>query len=106
MSRSTLAAILVATLGWPLCAGAEDPAVVSIELPVESARFQPGPGYETTMGACMTCHSADYVYVQPPLTAEQWRREVLKMRNVFGAPFAESDIDAIVAYLVTQNGAP
>jgi hypothetical protein len=42
--------------------------------------------------------------MQPPLTKDQWRGEVVKMKNVFGAPFGENDIDTIVAYLMSQNG--
>lgn len=77
---------------------------VNIELPAETARLKPGPGVDTALGSCMTCHSVDYIYMQPPLTTEQWRGEVLKMKNVFGAPFPENDVDAIVTYLMSQNG--
>jgi mono/diheme cytochrome c family protein len=79
---------------------------VSIELPPETARLQPGAGVETATASCMICHSVDYIYMQPPLTKDQWRGEVVKMKNTFGAPFPESDIDTIVTYLLSQNGKP
>lgn len=77
---------------------------VSITLPTETAQFKPGPGVEKAQANCMSCHSADYVYMQPPLSADQWRAEVLKMRNAFGAPLPDADIEVIVQYLVSQNG--
>jgi hypothetical protein len=52
----------------------------------------------------MVCHSVDYIYMQPPLTSEQWRGEVLKMKNTFGAPIQDADVDKIVTYLMSQNG--
>jgi cytochrome c5 len=85
-------------------ASAAATATVSIDLPLETARLKPGPGVDTATASCVTCHSVDYIYVQPPLTKEQWRGEVLKMKNTFGAPFADSDVDTIVAYLMSQNG--
>jgi hypothetical protein len=77
---------------------------VSITLPQETARLKPGPGMETTAKYCMICHSVDYIYMQPPLTKDQWHGEVVKMKKVFGAPIADSDVDTIVNYLVSQNG--
>jgi mono/diheme cytochrome c family protein len=96
-------AALVAMLGSGVCT-ADTSGAVAIELPAETARLKPGPGVDTALQSCMTCHSVDYIYMQPPLTKDQWRGEVVKMKNVFGAPFGENDIDTIVAYLMSQNG--
>ena len=46
---------------------------------------------------------------QPALSADQWKATVTKMREVYKAPVAEKDVDAIVAYLTampSQNVAP
>jgi sulfite dehydrogenase (cytochrome) subunit B len=101
------AAPLVAVLGVVACAApmaADMSGTVKIELPPETARFKPGPGMDTAAKSCMTCHSVDYVYMQPPLTKDQWHGEVMKMKKVYGATFAESDVDTIVNYLMSQNG--
>jgi cytochrome c5 len=77
---------------------------VTITLPQENARLKPGPGMDTAEKYCMICHSADYIYMQPTLTKDQWHGEVVKMQKVFGAPIPDSDIDTIVGYLLSQNG--
>ncbi len=46
---------------------------------------------------------------QPALSADQWKATVTKMREVYKAPVAEKDVDAIVAYLTAmphQKAAP
>ncbi len=100
---ATILAVVMALAAFPAVA-ADDSTVVTIDLPVETARLQPGPGVEVATAACMVCHSVDYIYMQPPLTKDQWRAEVGKMKHVFGAPFPEQDIDTIVTYLMSQNG--
>lgn len=79
---------------------------VSIELPRETVQLMPGPGLETATKNCTACHSADYIYMQPPLSKEQWRGSITKMKKVFGAPINEADIDTLVNYLMSQNGKP
>ena len=83
---------------------AELPSQVKIELPSETARLKPGPGMEIIGRNCMICHSVDYIYMQPPLTKDQWQAEVVKMKKVFGAPVADGEVDTIVDYLMSQNG--
>jgi len=85
-------------------ATAQNLSEVSIDLPEETAQLKPGPGLELARDNCMTCHSVDYIYMQPPLSQEQWKGEVVKMKKAMGAPIADSDIDAIVQYLMSQNG--
>lgn len=87
----------------PVCA-ADALGPVKITLPEENARFKPGPGLEVAQVQCMICHSADYIYMQPPLSKDQWQAEVTKMKKVFGAPIPDSDIDTVVTYLLSQNG--
>lgn len=83
---------------------AADTGVVAIQLPPETAQLKPGPGIDVARANCITCHSFDYIYMQPPLTQEQWRGEVVKMKKAMGAPIADADIDTIVQYLMSQNG--
>ena len=92
--RMRVVAALVAALGSGACTAiaADTSGAVAIELPAETARLKPGPGVDTALQSCMTCHSVDYIYMQPPLTKDQWRSEVVKMKNVFGAPFDENDV--------------
>jgi sulfite dehydrogenase (cytochrome) subunit B len=99
-----------AAITFAVCAGAtwtvsaaEQSQVVKVDLPAETARLAPRPNVASAQ-VCMVCHSVDYVYMQPPLTSEQWRGEVLKMKNTFGAPIADGDVDEIVTYLMSQNG--
>jgi cytochrome c5 len=96
------AAVALAACAAPLAADLS--GTVKIDVPPETARFKPGPGMETAEKSCMMCHSVDYIYMQPPLTREQWHGEVMKMKKVYGALFPESDVDAIVDYLMSQNG--
>ena len=83
---------------------AADTGTVSIQLPAETAELKPGPGLDVARANCMICHSVDYIYMQPPLTREQWQGEVMKMKKVMGAPIADGDVDTIVQYLMSQNG--
>jgi hypothetical protein len=75
---------------------------VSYKLPNETATFRPGPNLEIVQNNCTSCHSADYVQIQPrgPKFKEDfWRAEVTKMIKVFGAPIDEADVGKIVEYL-------
>ena len=84
--------------------GATKAGTVSIKLPVANVPFKPGAGIEVVNANCQTCHSAAYIYTQPPLTRAQWTAEVTKMKGAYGAPIADGDVNAIVDYLVAQNG--
>jgi mono/diheme cytochrome c family protein len=94
-------AIAGAALGAPAATG---DATVSVTLPAWNANFRPGPGADLALHHCLTCHSSDYVYTQPPLTKVQWTTEVTKMVKVFGAPIPDADVAPLVDYLMTQNG--
>ncbi|HET19130.1 MAG TPA: cytochrome c [Chromatiales bacterium] len=97
------ALVIGAAPGSGACA-AEPLGTVTIQLPAEHAQYKPGPGVEVVRRHCTSCHSADYVYMQPPLTEAQWRATVAKMKNAMKAPIADGDVDAIVRYLMSQNG--
>ncbi|TAM91589.1 cytochrome c [bacterium] len=77
---------------------------VSVTLPAERQLFKDGAGADLARAKCQICHSSDYVFTQPPMTRAQWLAEVTKMKNVYGAPLEESQLEPIAAYLVTQNG--
>ncbi|MGA2396115.1 MAG: cytochrome c [Candidatus Lustribacter sp.] len=77
---------------------------VSVSLPAATVAFNDGPNVETARAYCLTCHSAEYVYMQPPLARPAWTAEVVKMRNAYGASIPDSATDAIVDYLLSQNG--
>lgn len=99
--------LLVTTFGLASLVACATPSAadkMSIDLPKETAQFKPGPGAQVAQTYCVICHSADYIYMQPPLTRAQWEGEVTKMRKVFGAPLPEDQVKTVVDYLMTQNG--
>lgn len=81
-------------------------AETSITLPPDSAyaTLKPGRGVEVTRAQCASCHSADYIVMQPRGDAKQWQGVVTKMIKVFGAPISEQDANAIVEYLASTYG--
>ncbi len=91
-----------------LCALTTAPAraVTQIDLPPDRVEFRDGPGAQAARENCTICHSAQYVYMQPPLTRAQWEAEVTKMRKAYGAPVPESATQTIADYLYSQNGKP
>jgi sulfite dehydrogenase (cytochrome) subunit B len=75
-------------------------------LPEPTAQFRPAPdaghaaGFQAAQENCMTCHSADYVAMQPPRKGQAfWDAEVAKMIKVYRAPIDEEQARAIAAYL-------
>lgn len=101
-THAAILAILVAAgagMVTPLAEG------LKIALPTPTATLKPGPGAELVGGACLICHSADYITTQPrdkPLAF--WKAEVEKMKKVYGAPIADDQIDALSAYLARSYG--
>ena len=105
LSRPTM--VLATLLGLttsPTLLVADASGEVKIDLPGETAHLKPGPGMDTTRRNCMICHSVDYIYMQPPLSKDQWTALVMKMKKVFGAPVPDNEVDTIVNYLLSQNG--
>lgn len=78
------------------------PPSVTVQLPGGMEPF-PGPGAEAINRNCLSCHSQEMVLYQPPMPKAAWEAEVNKMRNVYKAPVVESDIPAIVDYIVHLN---
>lgn len=68
--------------------------------PVVQLRPGPEPGFSAAQGNCLTCHSSDYIAIQPPRKGRAfWDAEVTKMVKVYRAPISEADAAAIAAYL-------
>ncbi len=95
--RLVVAASLLMTLGL---------AAVEIKLPAETARLteSPLPGYALATTHCYTCHSVDYVRMQPVSSRAYWKSSVAKMQKTFGATIPDSAVDPIVDYLVKTYG--
>jgi hypothetical protein len=103
----TLRLICAASTAMPvvLVSALAAAAGLTMELPQETAELQPGPGSEAVAGNCLACHSADYISTQPSnFSRDFWKAEVLKMKNVYGAPIAESDVRTLTEYLAKNYG--
>lgn len=71
-------------------------------LPEETAQLRPaeGRGFEATQANCLSCHSPDYIAMQPPRKGPAfWAAEVTKMIKIYHAPIDEAEGKAIAAYL-------
>ncbi|HEY6821072.1 MAG TPA: cytochrome c [Burkholderiales bacterium] len=65
-----------------------------------------GPGRDKAE-QCVACHSLDYIQMNSRfLDKTGWTASVNKMINVFGAPIAKEDVDAIAGYLAANYGTP
>jgi sulfite dehydrogenase len=81
-------------------------APVEIKLPPETARLvaSPLPGYQLAVAQCATCHSADYIKMQPTSSRTYWKSSVVKMQKTFGAPIPDGMVEPIVDYLAKTYG--
>lgn len=93
MHRIALALVLAAA---PVVAFADD----------APAPLRPGAGQETVERICSGCHTPNYIRMNAPFLSEaQWKAEVAKMRQVFGAPIEDEEAAEILAYLTAEYGA-
>ena len=74
-----------------------------LQLPPDPISFQSGPGSDLANSYCLICHSADYIYTQPPHPRAQWSDIVTKMKSAFGCPIPDEQISSLVDYLFIQN---
>ena len=79
------------------------PKSVNVKLP-DGMEMYAGPGADAINNNCLACHSRGMVLNQPAMPKAAWEAEVAKMRNVYKAPVNESDVPAIVDYLVKIKG--
>jgi hypothetical protein len=78
---------------------------VKADFPDRGNLFPGGDKAEAINNNCLACHSAGMVLTQPHLSKAEWQGEVDKMRNVYKAPVVDSDVPAIVDYLVSLGTA-
>jgi sulfite dehydrogenase len=78
---------------------------LTIQLPLETRTFRPGPAFEIANAQCLICHSEDYVAIQPPLPRAFWKSNVQKMQQKYGAPIPEEQVEPLVDYLAKAYGA-
>jgi mono/diheme cytochrome c family protein len=78
----------------------------TIPMPADHAyaALKPGAGVDVARQQCASCHSTDYIVMQPRGSAKQWEGVVTKMIKVFGAPVNDQDAKTIAEYLATQYG--
>lgn len=73
---------------------------VSVSLPQDfDVEYPAGAGVDAVNANCRACHSTSMVLVQPPLSAEEWHKEVRKMIDVYKAPIPEDQVALITLYL-------
>ena len=103
MNRMIRPTLMVASLvGLPLMLRGAAAEPHRYTLPDETAQLRPGKGtgFEVAQANCLTCHSPDYIAMQPPGKGKAfWEAEVTKMIKVYQAPIEEADAKAIAAYL-------
>jgi hypothetical protein len=80
-------------------------AEVRITLPAETGTLKDGPGLQLAQLSCLTCHSAEYIGTQPRMGRAFWEASVKKMREKYGAPIADGDVQKLVDYLTSNYGA-
>jgi cytochrome c5 len=79
---------------------------VSVTFPDSHNVFPAGPGADIANTQCMICHSAGMVTRQPPLSFDQWKAEIEKMRTAYGAPLPADQVETVAKYLAGINGKP
>jgi mono/diheme cytochrome c family protein len=77
---------------------------LKVNLPASTALFPAGKGSEVANANCLICHSVGMVLRQPPLTVDEWRAEITKMKTAFGAPIPADQIGELADYLGTVDG--
>jgi cytochrome c551/c552 len=97
ISATWLIAVTAAAL--PLSA-----EIVTITLPPETATYKEALGVTALNAQCLTCHSAEYVMMQPPLSLKVWTAEVTKMQQKYGAPLPTNQVAPIAYYLAVNYG--
>lgn len=85
-------------------------ALLAIALPAmaqeDKVVLKDGPGRDK-VGVCLACHSLDYIPMNSRfLDKAGWTAEVNKMINVYKAPIAKEDVDAIASYLAENYARP
>ncbi len=69
-----------------------------------SINFQSEEGEELFKANCITCHTLQYIDMQPNFTRKTWEKITDKMIKNFGAPIPDSTAKKIVDYLMAIKG--
>src|SRR5881227_3038785 len=77
---------------------------LDIQLPAETGVFKQDLGAELANGQCLTCHSVEYVVIQPPMQRAFWKAEVVKMQQKYGAQIPDAQVEPVVDYLTKNYG--
>jgi len=90
-------AVAMALTAWQGSVASEP---LRYKLPEETAKLRDGTGVQVAQNTCVTCHSVDYIAIQPPKSGSAfWQAEVAKMRNVYKAAISDSDAKIVAEYL-------
>lgn len=77
---------------------------VAVTMPQDfDVEYPAGTGADAVNANCRACHSTSMVLSQPPLSAEEWHKEVRKMIDVYKAPIPEDQVAPITLYLVSRS---
>ena len=111
--KTSVAVLLICVAGASLPAAAGPDKLGSavsrsqnVHMPEGALNFPRGEGSDLANAQCVICHSVGMVTRQPPLSFDEWKAEVAKMRAVYGAPLSADQIEPIARYLTTINGKP
>lgn len=79
---------------------------VTIDLPIGDTPAElSDDDAEVVVNNCSSCHSLDYITTQPRGKGAQfWKDSVTKMINVYKAPIAPEDADAVAGVLARKLG--
>ncbi|WP_146032547.1 hypothetical protein [Sphingobium sp. SA916] len=75
----------------------------AIEMPMETDMYPGGESAAVVNANCTSCHSPSMALLQPDLRPKKWEEIVHKMRDVYKAPIADSDIPRIVQYFTEDS---
>jgi hypothetical protein len=98
---------IAALLALTACEGERAPTftAVAITLPEDSGTFPDRSGVAAITANCTACHSPSMILNQPPLTRDQWRSSIAKMREVYRASIDPAAEAAILDYLEATSAA-
>lgn len=88
---------------WQLSGAQVREAPSTLRLPPDPITFQQGAGSDIASSYCLICHSAEYIYTQPPHPHEKWTEIIKKMKYAFGCPIPDENIPPLAQYLFRQN---
>ncbi len=75
----------------------------TLSLPPDPISFEQAEGSSIASSYCLICHSAEYIYTQPPHAQEEWTAIIQKMKLTFGCPIPDEQIPLLAQYLFGQN---